>query len=445
MTVPFALSVHTFIKNVGADAGFASIIGLAVLVLLYFAQMRETATLRDRLDEATGRVVQLENRLAHLVRAQTAATAARPGQPAVAPRPVVPLRAMGSAVATLRTHPGNAVNASVQPRPVPVLPGPPAGVGAQALGSATKLIPTPVVAPPAAVPVHAAPVLPTAAPLPVAAPATVAGAVPAASAVAATTAAVEDTVLIPSPAAGDGNGHAAVVPAPALIGEPPTGAPSPDLDEAFPPPVAAGPPPRVHIRRGAPSGAPKRTAAPPRSQGPRRSSVVGRIGLALVGLGVVAVAIFALVKITGGATQKPPVKTVTRTHRNTRHHAAAGFNPSDVTVSVLNGTSINNLAADVSGAIDGHGYQHGPVTNAAVQTQATTIVGYLPGHAAEAAAIAKILKLPPSAVQPADQSAIQACAASPAGGSSTTSSSCPADVIVTVGADLEGAVAGTTT
>ena len=36
--IPFAFSVHHFITSVGADAGFAAIIGLAILVLLYFAQ-----------------------------------------------------------------------------------------------------------------------------------------------------------------------------------------------------------------------------------------------------------------------------------------------------------------------------------------------------------------------------------------------------------------------
>ena len=51
----------------GADAGFASIIGLAILVLLYFAQARETATLRARADEADCSVRrQLEARVAEL-------------------------------------------------------------------------------------------------------------------------------------------------------------------------------------------------------------------------------------------------------------------------------------------------------------------------------------------------------------------------------------------
>ena len=59
-TIPFALSVHHFISSVGADAGFAAIIAVALLVLLYFAQARETSTLRRRADEAGQRVEELE-------------------------------------------------------------------------------------------------------------------------------------------------------------------------------------------------------------------------------------------------------------------------------------------------------------------------------------------------------------------------------------------------
>src|SRR5437764_58691 len=65
-SVPFAVSVHHFISSVGADAGFAAIIGLAILVFLYFAQARETAALRDRAEESAERVQQLETRVAQL-------------------------------------------------------------------------------------------------------------------------------------------------------------------------------------------------------------------------------------------------------------------------------------------------------------------------------------------------------------------------------------------
>ncbi len=57
-SIPLALSVHNFISSVGADAGFASIIGLAILVLLYFAHARETANLHDEAEELAHRLLQ---------------------------------------------------------------------------------------------------------------------------------------------------------------------------------------------------------------------------------------------------------------------------------------------------------------------------------------------------------------------------------------------------
>src|SRR5437660_804405 len=74
-SIPFAFSVHHFINSVGADAGFAAIIGLALLALLYFAQARETATLREEARESAHRVQELEARLSQLSRAQPPAPA----------------------------------------------------------------------------------------------------------------------------------------------------------------------------------------------------------------------------------------------------------------------------------------------------------------------------------------------------------------------------------
>src|SRR5438309_255722 len=91
-SLPLALSIHNFISSVGADAGFASIIGLAILVLLYFAHARETSALREQAARLAERLQQAEAKLA-----QTAAQAApapqlhrtSAGTPAVAARPVV--------------------------------------------------------------------------------------------------------------------------------------------------------------------------------------------------------------------------------------------------------------------------------------------------------------------------------------------------------------------
>ena len=84
--IPFAFSVHHFINSVGADAGFASIIGLAILVLLYFAQARETSSLREQAYESAQRVQQLEARIAQLTRQ----VQVRLQPPAPVPAPIPP-------------------------------------------------------------------------------------------------------------------------------------------------------------------------------------------------------------------------------------------------------------------------------------------------------------------------------------------------------------------
>ncbi len=82
--IPFAISVHHFVSTVGADAGFAAIIGLAILVLLFFSQARETSSLRHRAEESEEHVRQLELTVAQLSRG---VSPGRPAQPAVAPAP----------------------------------------------------------------------------------------------------------------------------------------------------------------------------------------------------------------------------------------------------------------------------------------------------------------------------------------------------------------------
>ena len=66
-SIAYALSIQHFINSVGAKAGFASIIGLALLVLLFFTQSRETANLRRRADEAEQQLYQLRALLDRVV------------------------------------------------------------------------------------------------------------------------------------------------------------------------------------------------------------------------------------------------------------------------------------------------------------------------------------------------------------------------------------------
>jgi LytR cell envelope-related transcriptional attenuator len=388
-SIPFALSIHHFINTVGSDAGFASIIGLAILVLLYFAQARETATLREHAADAAARIQQLEARVAHLL--------SRP--PAQAPPAQAPVIARPGAAAAAAAAAAGGIVASRGPRTAAAQAGvgapggtavlappafAPAGVGAPALTAATKLIPTPVPSPPAPEP----------------------GAAPA----------LAPYEAEPVPATVGGNGHSHAF-------------------DTGPVPVAApeGPPPRVQIRPGqTAAGPPRRPGAQPRfTEPPSDSSPVRRIIAAIVGALVVAGIVVALLVVTsGGGGSKPKSGAVRNSNASVRtRHQALAVNPADVTVAVLNGTATTGLAHRVATQLGTAGYKLGTSGNAPDQTHTATIVGYLPGFRADATAVARALKLKVAAVQAVDtDTQAVACPGAPA--------PCTANVVVTVGADL---------
>ena len=116
--LPFAFSVSHFINSVGADAGFASIIGLAILVLLYFAQARETrrcATAPTRPNSAPAARGAARAGLACAVAPNAAGgrSAARPARPLVNPAPGVTVAPAGGPV--VAGAPAAAVAASRTP------------------------------------------------------------------------------------------------------------------------------------------------------------------------------------------------------------------------------------------------------------------------------------------------------------------------------------------
>jgi hypothetical protein len=408
-TVPFALSLHTLVNSVGADAGFAAIIGLAILVLLYFAQARETSTLRDRLDNASQWIEALETRLSQLHRSQAAQRPVQPPgvqpvpSPGVARRPGQPAVRPGGAPAG-----AVAVGAAGAAR-VP-LPGAPAGMAAPALAAATRLIPVSGgVVPGAPGTKHE-----------VEEETRVATLEPSAG---------EDTVFAPAPATAaalaNGRSQSGVVAAP-----------------------PAAPPPRVPARAANGPGAGGTGAVPltARSGGarklpPLRTSVPSgpsrarRLVPILIGLGVVIVVIAVLLIVTGNNKSTTTVHKSSKVSTRSKHSRAAVVNPATVTVAVLNGTTVTNLAHDVSGRLAVDGYKQGAIATAAAQTQTSTVVAYLAGHRADARAVAAVLDLKASAVKAVNQ---QAMGVACPGATTTATSSCSADVVVTVGSDLAG-------
>ena len=415
--IPYALSVSHFINTVGADAGFAAIIGLALLVLLFFAQMRETSHLRDQVADATDHVSHLEYQVAQLSRGGGSA----PG-PGVAPRPAsVPVTGAHAASASVAPVATRAV-AAARARAVAVAPIAPAGVGAPALASATRLIPAFDDGPISVRQTGAAAVTGRAA----------AGTGAGAGAGAVTSprgeghdaAGSDPQGPPPATSAGQANGSATgrVTPAPAGAGVP-GGAQS-------------GRRPAPRDSRRAPAAQPRRTdySSEPRSR-------LRGLLVALIALGVVAAIVVVLLLLTGGSSSPGPGSSSTVKASNTatshrRTHHAATIMPSSVNVVVLNGTSTTGLAHDVTVKLQGGGYKLGTPATATDQTHTATVVAYLAGHRAAAQLVAKSLGLGAGAVAAADQSS-QAVAC-PQG------AACSAQVIVTVGADLASVASSST-
>jgi hypothetical protein len=474
---PYALSVHHFISSVGADAGFASIIGLAILVLLYFAQARETASLREQAELAAQRVAQLESRLTHAAAVQSSPVPTPSPVPVpvpgVAPRPVIP-------------------QASNRPEPAfAATPAPPAGVGAPPLSAATKLIPTP---PAAGGGVAAAGIAGLAGRSPVAAPGQQPSVAPGQQPPPAPgqlnptppgqlspTAPGQAHPAAPGQPGGPGwppapgvpfagGAAGATKPAPAT-GSPPGGPPPMNRIVTPRPATAAGgsgafagptatngtgehpvipppapPRPPVQIRPGSGGGGGSR----PRmlsdlDDGGRSPSDLTRVLMALAAVAVVAAVVIVLISLTSGSgtpsahTTAHSTTPVTNAPTATTHHHTAAkpaaVNNASVTVAVLNGTAVFHLADSVATQLGAAGFKQGTVANAATQTQPSTTVEYVPGDQRQAAVVAKDLKLSTSAVQPITPD-VQSLGCPQVG-------SC--NVVVTVGADLASSGTQTST
>jgi hypothetical protein len=427
-TIPFALSIHHFISSVGADAGFAAIIGLAIMVLLFFSQARETATLRRRADEAEGQLRQLAAYVDQLLRRPAPA---RPPAGAVALPPAAARVAARPAAAMA----AQAVSAPVAAGVLATIPAAPAGVGAPALSAATRLIP---LADPDEISIRSlkngnggepsAAVVTDDAPAP-AAPAPPSG-------------------PPPSTPAGGANGSARLPVAPD----------GPEAHEATPPPfVPDAPAPRVALRReGAPPSS--RPAQPPTFNDPipprRRLSRFGLGAIVLVGLAVVVAAVLLVVTSGGGkssassssAASNSVTSTTAKSGKDGRHRTTTvTVTPSSVTVAVLNGTVTPLLAAHVMSKLHTAGYQQGGTGNAPNQTAslaATTIDYAQPGTRNDALAVAKSLGLTASSVKAVTAANLNAACQSAnagtttAGSATTPAGACSAQVVVTVGNDL---------
>jgi LytR cell envelope-related transcriptional attenuator len=491
--LPLAFSIHHFISSVGADAGFAAIIGLAILVLLYFAQARETTTLRDEAISASQRVEQLERRVAQLggppvapapesattaapgAQGAPAGTAAAPGIPAGGMR-AAPARAVANPVPA--ATPGAAApvtGAGSQRAPLPSsspartptpIPAAPAGVGAPALTDATRLIPGTAAAGNASSPGGLEAPGEAAAPPPASpeekgaregptpeegeVPAPREGEVPAPQ---EREAPAEQEREVPAPQEREApTDQEREVPAPqqeairrpatpAAVATPPpataaAGAGQSQTGQTSAPPVAANgggeprrarpaaaagqPPPRINIRS---DGA---GASGPLSLRTRRGG--NRWLPALIGVLLLAAIVAVLLVVTSGGSSSHSAAATRSTNAPAVTGAKNTFSPASVTVAVLNGTNVSQLAHRVDQKLKQAGYKGGTVATASDQTHTASIVAYLPSHQRDAAHVASSLGLGSGAVQQVDPSARAVACPPPA--------ACSATVVVTVGSDL---------
>jgi hypothetical protein len=393
-SVPFAtLSVHKFISSVGADCGFAAIVGLALLVVLYFASARETATLRDQLEDAHDLIESLEVRVQQLMRQQSqqGLRQAPLSAPVPASVPVSP-RPMGSALATMRPVVPAGPSPQAQSVMAALFSGARPGLGGPALGSATRMVPDPL------------------RDLPYGDGAASNGANGATVVGAAAVAAAARTTV-------------ATAPPPRRV-SPEDAALNRDRYES---PVNGGGPPRRIPPVAPQSGGPGLLA-----EESQRSPLRRALPLVL-GVVIVVLVVGAIIKLshTPGSAAQPPVAHA-ETGAATKSGSVRGFVAGDWTVSVLNGTAVSGLAADVSTALVKKGFKPGNITNAASQAQSTSVVYYVAkSDRAAADRVAADLKIKRADIQPADASALQSCAT----GNSGSAATCHAQVIVSVGSD----------
>jgi LytR cell envelope-related transcriptional attenuator len=413
------------IEQIGAYAGLAAVLGLAVLSALYFSQARDVRRLREWAGRAPERVAegadaaQLERGVVAQPQPKVVQDAGRPGAPPVPAGAPAAAAATGAAPASAAAKPGQ--------------PGAPAKPGAPAAQPGTPAKPgAPKPATPAATPAaaQAGQQAKPGAPAPV--PAAAAAATAAGAAGAATQA--PDKPDGGQPAAPSKPGEAAPAAAPAKPGAPAPAKPGPPAPAAAPsgappkpgppkPPPgpktapAGGIPGRPTIPRAPGRGAPSpaQTAIiPPKREAPwyrrllasPRYLVLAIAGVLILGSGVA----FGVVQLTsddegggsgGGAGDQAQNGGAPAGGgggngggNGGNQKPAAPVDPASVTVAVLNGTTINGLAAQYADLVAAAGYNVGNIANSADQgARNESVVLFANGHEREAEAVSKELDI----------------------------------------------------
>ncbi|MDX6689116.1 MAG: hypothetical protein QOG15_573 [Solirubrobacteraceae bacterium] len=419
-------------------------IGLGVLALLYFAQAREVKRLREWAGRAPERAAEIEQRVQTdaqrrvIAQPQTPAGVARVGNelPPNVPSPTAGLtgeaatRAAAAAIVAARaTHPpavgppGQLARPAIPPAGTPGSPAP-----APSASPAPGAVPRLPVTPPAPGSVPPNPAFPgrtvmpggattqqPATPAPPAKPATPPSSV-------AAMAAKPPTATVATPPASAPGSKPRVVAQQSPVGNGNLGQETRESAAARPEPPVAPPP----VRPTPSSGAAQRPDDDERTSPFRIAAIVGGGLLAVLVVGII------VLLMNGNDSAKTAANTVGNAPRQDTPPknslpatpAPATVVPGDTPTSVLNGTTTAGLARGVASKLEAKGYKIAEVKDNPDQTLPATIVYYTDGNKRAAVAVAKIIGVPQSSVQPVDRN--------------IDVSSPDARVVVTVGADLVG-------
>jgi LytR cell envelope-related transcriptional attenuator len=128
--------------------------------------------------------------------------------------------------------------------------------------------------------------------------------------------------------------------------------------------------------------------SPPRRSQPPYSWIATRyVAVALAGVLVLGAAAYGVTRLTGddgGGNSGNAQANNAKPKRN-----GAAVKPGNVTVAVLNGTTVPGLAAMLSDQIAAAGFEKGTIDVFSDQQLAESVVQYAPGHAAEAMAVSR--------------------------------------------------------
>ena len=391
------------VQEIGAYAGLASVVGLAVLSVLYFSQARDVKRLREWAGRAPERAEQgtaVTQPTPGRVVAQPQAQPQAQQRPPAAKAPAVPA-ATGARPAAAPTAAAAAQDKQAQPAAAP------AAAGAAA-AAATK--PTAATAQGGQ---QNAPAAPQQQPVS-------ASAAPQQQPASASTALKEGAPPPAQPQPAPGSGQPAAAPAgaqgapsgaPAKAGAPPVpGAPRPAAGAAAGgrqggPPLPPAPARPLPAGRPAPQQTqvipPKRESWHQRIFGSTRNLILAIGGVLLLGAGVA----LALTQLSGDESEPPPASQAQQQQPQAEENDGGEDNgeaqrpdrpaiePSSVTVAVLNGTTVPGLAARVSDEVQSAGFEVGTVANSSDQQRAESVILFSPGHEREAAAVSRRLDI----------------------------------------------------